>query len=435
MGSLKTAFQYKGSDCIAGYGGTAESSPFQIRGLVFEKRTVGQSIPFPGCNNTLTVTLQTNVPLISNSFCQPIITIQPFTSASFPSGNIWLAAYPGQCPVGSNSASNFQSIGLNGQQGFGSWDNNSAKLTLWVAQSTSAGQMYVLSFQVLNPMTGIGSALPYGQDSSSTLNIESLGASQDTLKRGIPTYNPTSLGNSYRYVRGAPTGSNALDLSSDRPCCLCNMTYNDSRPMRVKLPYFCVKNIGQSSAWPCSPNTITVTFVPTTALQVNATITISNLTGASFPTGPIQLVDPVAGQAQNSFSYAALSVPGFGNWDNQSKSVTLFLVKSIDYSVDYVLSFQIQNPPLGQSMASVLIQASNLKSGWPQSGIQADYMVSNPKTSPMYVYTAVFLASQFSQSSTRPCDCSTITVTLQANVPMFSLKFNFCSCIHPIIFG
>ena len=111
---------YKYSD--QPYKGTKEAWPLKISGLIFETKTIRQSTPHSGCFNTITVTLQTNVPLLPNAVCQPMITMSGLTKANHTAGKIALVAPAGACPVGVNRADIFKSAaGNQGLDEYGVW--------------------------------------------------------------------------------------------------------------------------------------------------------------------------------------------------------------------------------------------------------------------------------------------------------------------------
>jgi len=224
------------------YSGNKEAWPLNVRNLVFEIKTIQQSTPHAGCRNSITVSLQTNVPLIPSAFCQPVVTISGFTSANQTSGKIGLVAQAGSCPDGSNAAFVFKDRD-DGLPAFGTWVNGTVNclggpsadprssclggsgsgfLEIWSAARTAPGQPYSFSFYIQNPLAAKGTGIP--EQESPDIKIRSL--------RGTSNGNYT-VGNT---KLGVPSSEESMVKSQAQPCCLCNVQEGDASPMVVKNP-------------------------------------------------------------------------------------------------------------------------------------------------------------------------------------------------------
>jgi len=245
---------------VSPYAGDHESWPLRVRNLLFEKKTIHQATPHSGCHNTISVTLQTNVPLIPNEVCQPKISIKGLKNANHTNGRIALVAPPGACPIGVSSADFFKSA-PDGIEEYGKWKSADFSLTMFSAARTTPGVAYVFSIEVQNPHAGPGSDLtspvPIGTNPDGTqvtiigqdyqsVTIVSEECPLDTSCQGEDT------------KTGIPFAEDDMEPVLQRPCCLCSVGPEDTGVMRVKAPEFCTRNIGQSSPWPCDNNTLTL---------------------------------------------------------------------------------------------------------------------------------------------------------------------------------
>ena len=308
-----------------------ECWPLNVRGLVFEEKSIGQSTPHPGCLNTISVTMRTNVPLVVSDQCQPKLTIEGLTGAivngnacagTSTGGELALTAGPGQCDVGALSAFLFRS-GPDSVSGFGKWlvGSPSNSIELFSAQRSQAGQQYILSFQVVNPMQA--------QAGCADINIQSLSVSDG--RAGIPSF-PTSSDVCFRpkteQQQCVLPSKVAMDKSMAKPCCLCDVAEGDACPMKVKAPNFCMKRICHSSNNPCANNTVTVTLSATTAIKAGQIITLSGFYGSiavgsdgkEIKLGSLQLKDLYSGGSDHNLFFTDptnTTKRGFAQWDAQ----------------------------------------------------------------------------------------------------------------------
>jgi len=415
----------------APYSGTKEAWPLKVRSLVFETKTIRQSTPHSGCFNTITVTLQTNVPLLPNVVCQPKITMSGLNKANHTAGKIALVAPAGACPVGVNRADIFKSAaGNRGVEEFGVWSQSNFAVSLFSAVPTTAGTSYVFSFQVQNPHAGPNSVdIPGGIQKAAIVKIHSYGP-QGTL--------PSVPGDLRDSLPGIPADQINMDNVVERPCCLCNVDHQDTGVMRVKAPVFCTKNIGQSSPWPCDMNTLTVTITPTTILYGNiSTITISGLVGAQATSGALKIDDGSNGQRHDLLFATKLQsnggVVGHVNWipNDNSGILVLHLVQNMECNGEYIVSFKVQNPDDGQAAQIIMIEANDLHPERPNTKIVAAAMVPDDEripvvrgvkgdSKPLFVRDPVFTVRNIVQASSTPCDVNTISVSLKSTVPFFA---------------
>ena len=113
--------------------------PLKVHALSFWTKDINQSSPYPCAFNTISVTLDTSVPLLVNSMypslqCQPTITIKGLKgsqTASTPSLAVIL-----------NGGGKFASSA--------SWTQDDGDIVFTVLASTTAGQEMHLSFNLTN---------------------------------------------------------------------------------------------------------------------------------------------------------------------------------------------------------------------------------------------------------------------------------------------
>jgi len=220
-----------------------DARPLQINEKMFVIRKIGQSTPFPGAVNTLTVTLAANVDLpISNG----AITITFGLSADdLLAGQVSLQSCG--CTEAGVQADGVDLFSLQSpaQQRWGA-------VTLNFKQSASLqkGQTTVFAIVLSNPDTVEGLESPQ-------VEVDYPGMASGSLKR----------------------------FTKDE---------GDGAPLKVSARAFLTKTIGQSTSFPKDQNTITMTLKTNTALQAGSVIIISNLLGASNPSWQTDaMFDPV----------------------------------------------------------------------------------------------------------------------------------------------
>ena len=346
-----------------------EHLPLHVRGLLFEVKHIGQSNPHPGCLNSLSVTVQVNLPLSVSTYCHPKFAISVLSNAEHQSGRILLNSASGQCAASANSDLLFQEQ-ANGVPGYGMWNDTSDRLELWAANAMLPGQPYVFSFQLTNPMTGPGSDLLLGQQAQPVQIVSENHINYpDDIKLGIPSYSDLS------YTSNALPAlePSAVLMTQDEgtPCCLCDIEEGDARPLRVKVPNFCVKRIGQASTTPCQINTLTVTIASTAKLIKNDNvITLSQMEGVLSPMegdSVMLLIDGTFGQGHDAyFSDSPGGAPGRASWNQTTATMRLYLVKDIECGSDVVISFRILNPgDCTKPPITVQVQATSMSGNAP----------------------------------------------------------------------
>ena len=131
----------------------------------------------------------------------------------------------------------------------------------------------------------------------------------------------------------------------------------DKLPLKVHPAAIFDAKMGQSNPFPANKNSLTVTITASFVLResIGATVVISNLTGASAPSGIMQ----VTGQHADHFGNSPSDADGReGVWNDTAKTLTLYVVKTLEAGEAYSATFEIENPPGKQDAAVVIVKMS-----------------------------------------------------------------------------
>jgi hypothetical protein len=178
----------------------------------FDVRKIGQSNPLAGGSNTITVTIQSNVNLAQATHSS-VVTISGLTNAAD-------AASLALTSVANSGASLFSD---GSTQGKGALSSGTLTLTVHTAQTVLAGTQYAFSFTITNPSA---------EQNATTVTIAASGTAVFPASRGAMT---TDTRDRYGVTDGG-------------------------KPIKVIVPSFSVKAIGQSTPLAGATVTISVTL-------------------------------------------------------------------------------------------------------------------------------------------------------------------------------
>jgi hypothetical protein len=295
--------------------------PFDMVGRVlsfksqaaFTTKSIGQSSPYPGDINVLTLTLATNVEFRIASLDVAKITISGLAGANATYG----------------------AISLGGSHPFTDavWDGTS--LQFRIGADMVAGVPYVLSFEVANPF------LPqFAQDVY--VKSEELGA----LEGGEMEYD------SLRILSG-----------------IFNAMPGEGAPLFVRDSGFKKAEIWQSSPYPCAENVICVTLqpsVPMTAEQDTRIqiYTLSNARSANG-TGTLTIYSSSSVDSANveTFKSPVSGAVSSGHWNDDADMLELEVTCRIEAGVIITMCFNLINPAASQLSSEVYVKSSNLPEG------------------------------------------------------------------------
>jgi len=371
---------------------------------VFTTMFIGQSSPYPGDANVLSVTLATNVEFRAAAGNVAKITVSGLTNANVTAG----------------------SVGLGGSHPFDSavWDGKDT-LTIRIAADMRAGVPHVFTFEVRNPFT------PQSLCGSSTPQANCAGpVFVASSELDIRKEDGKMVHESLRIL--------GLPIFDAQP--------GEGSPMFVRAARFLVAKIEQSSPYPCSPNVICVSLKPSVPLtaETKTRITISPLTKATSAsgTGELRIYKTVDSAKSDDFSVDANKLEIFkspvsgtlstGHWNQDAASLEVAVACKIAAGEGIKMCFTLTNPaeeqldppPVNvklssQATSQVLEQPLPFTNPagvfeWPDDAgrTSAAMFVRRP------AFAVGSLRPSAGQSTGSACAENTITVTLSTNVPL-----------------
>ena len=412
-----------------------------LRGLLLTKK-IGQSSPFAGCMNSISVTLSTSVPItscanikLSGFFYNSGLKAGGLEGMEPASGPIALSAAHGKC-AGRERLGFGRVVGDAFEPGVGTWDKGSAsaaslpgypgsylgQLTVVPEVETIPLQEYVFSFEIENPSKE--------QSVSSPVHVEIEG--MDIGKTLMDHEDAADLSSADCCSRiGQLPG--ACFASADGP------TVADTEPLKIVAPQFCVKSIVHDNPYPCDLNCLTVTVQTNAALMAGKSrITIDGLAGATFcapgsTSCAINLTDASGTGRDHEYFTSGLSgdddKTGIGRWEETgtTRRLVLHLAKDAGCGQQFAITFCVYNPAKYQNDPAIRIMADDV-------GRSKDVYTASTRIDPVYMdkeklggsdYIALplrvkypFFDAEIGQTSSVPCDANTLTITLRSTVPL-----------------
>ena len=404
-----------------------KTAPLQVLGgpcngmsssAIFTLKNISQSTPFPGCNNTITVELMTSIPLSHHDLAAVQIKFDSTLTIGLRSGDIKLDGTSKDRFFGNSAADTAKA----------QWNADTNQLTLKIApgQDLDACQTYTVSFVVINPFKLNSAAGPILQEAE-VVTIGAVGSLGELI------------------------GDSEMMVDETSAMSLPGTTLNDRAPMRVHLPIFFVKNIGQSSPYPGGKNNLTVTISTNFNLQKGAVIYVHEVSEAVAAEGNIRLT------GENAVQFESLSGANeHGTWNDCDKVLILKVASDLGCNGDnYTISFEVMNPLQPQVAASILINATKIKNarvfmdsgpdqpsefsitqdnsqeigdlsdGQPMVGDMVSvptgiYGAMSGDAAPMAVWPAAFLVKDIGQSNQYPGGLNTLSITFATNVPIWA---------------
>lgn len=382
-----------------------DASPLSVLSASFPLRAIGQSTPYPGAANTITVTISTNIALGAGS----TVTI------------------PGL--VGSTTADNptmsLTDAGSTGVfVGTASWTQSTGTLVIVVdaGQSMAASTAYTLSFTLTNPAASLSGVTASITASGGAHGVQTMIA--DASSACVPSAASTTLSASITSTAGTEVSlTSAAGISRGRiirvgseemqvtrvvsndvtvvrgyggttAAChqsgaavhsrLLGASTGDCVPLTVHSPGFPVKRIGQSSFLGGASNTITVTVASNYALaQADSSyVTFSGLVlAATADSASLSIADVDSSGATTVFG-------AVGAWSRTSVTLTLTVDAGQTMAADtiYVLSFVLTNvaassgSPLTRTSRSISVSAAGSASITASTVVSDDGFICSAKT-------------------------------------------------------
>jgi hypothetical protein len=362
--------------------GSSVLSPLPASFLVSK---IGQSTPWPGANNTITVTVSSNVHLGPLGPCRTMIVIDGFEGVCFSTGSTVLIAV--------NEANN---IALSGM-----FRQSNRSVTIEVKEKVLAGQHLIMSFLVHNP----AEAQPSPDFHISSQGVEI--ARTRMLKDNSSVAENLQCGSYFGAIR--------------------NSQHHDAEPLRVKAPEFIKRIIGQSEPTPGLNNTLCVTLSSNIDLAPKSVLSLSSLGyvdgTSSAHNGEIKL-SSINSTDNHHLMFASYNggTKGNGLWDDTGKILNLFLGNTMLAGCEYKFCFDLRNPLCGQGPQPVCIKARNIPSGCDQGAYIAKrtlaHDTSSLTTPPFKITKPKITAASWKHSTPYPLNNNHISVDFTANVPI-----------------
>jgi hypothetical protein len=426
--------------------------PMFIMTPVFTKKFAAQSSPFPCDNNTISVLIQSNVPLVKE--CTTIITITGFTSDA-TTGSVSGPALTDSMPINflastadTGSSTNIIAAEL---RAIGDWDLTRLIVNLTdelvaddADNSLEVGVADVMfSFDVTNAL--------HGYDAKSGVSFDDLAYYVDSpilnlsgsLNGGVNTANSifeegafkadSRGGVVYNQTIDGDLGMNNVTVRYDTSKVHQDDEPNafDSLPLNIRSVQFITKSIQQSTPYPCAENTLTISLKTKMPLMPECvpTITITGLTGSTTTTTPSLAME---GGDAGTFSKAG--------WNMTSGDLILSLATNMKSYQSYELKVTLVNQatehasveddivvkllPLVDDGAATttygedVVTSTNDGSIWNEPG-WTTHVVDKP-LAPMYIRKLKWVSATANHTSPFPCHNNTITVLLTPNVDIGS---------------
>jgi hypothetical protein len=256
----------------------------QVTQPKFIEVSAGQSSPFPCSENSVTITLMTNMHLRGVDAAK--IVVMNFDGAIV--GNTGTVVNILDASGGDDHDELFTNSA-------GEWittDKGTLELSLALNKNIIAGREYRFSFEMHNPHVeakdGIVESFPRGAHTEQDVvgkPKESWAAPELRLKFASTAVSLLAM---------EPVNIDAVTMTTTKDSLgMCGQNVSgDAAPLFVYKPQFLKAHISQSSAFPCTENSISVTIetnVPLCDSGCNAQITITNLPSVTAADGPLRL--------------------------------------------------------------------------------------------------------------------------------------------------
>ena len=339
----------------------------------FLNTTIGQSTTSSAVTNKLTVTIIPRTILYTTA----AVTITGLVNATASVGPIALVDASGDSSCGQPASCQLLfSSAAGGGAGYGSWLGNGV-LVLYVVKTFGANMSAKIAFNLVNPAAG---------QFSPSISIQS---------------------------NGLNAVITAIAMGKD---------VGNAAPLAVAGFYLDL--ISQSTPSQGAINTITVSLWPYTTLPANSTLTISSLLGATSPNTTLVLSDPLdaagvlacgaSGGCSAAFSNASNGTARQAAWNNQSKTLTMFLLSTWISGTLKCLVFSLVNPFTEQPSPDVAISVSGLNAGISPLVLSKDLWNNAP------LLIAGFLLKAIRQSTALNHAYNTISVNCSMNVRLLA---------------
>ncbi|EKX49278.1 hypothetical protein GUITHDRAFT_135976 [Guillardia theta CCMP2712] len=353
----------------------------------FVTAIIAQSTCLSGASNYLYVTLQTNINLENVDGAS--ITIKPLTGAKAASPVTLL-------PVTNGNSAELLFQDASGNVGYGLWGCTSC------------------AFETLYLTIGSGLIMQTGVQYAFKAEIRNPRPDEWTLPQEYAVEAPVSITANGAFASFASKTMQVVQESRD------GIT-NGSLPLKVVVPSFVTKIVGQASASQNSSNSLTFTLQISVDVTRNSSILISNMNGLLIETDLVQLSSPT--NLSSDFVGAEifsgsrnLEVAETGGWEAASSSLSLFFVNGSLANQTIVFSVHGRNQEQGQQ-PQVLSILLTIEHGTYDSAIGPEAMLSSTgDAAPLLI--AQFLSASSWQSNASAAAANTISVSFSTSASL-----------------
>ena len=377
-------------ELVHGVGGVTDVMRVVVPALA--TKVIGQSSPFSGQENTLTVTLQ-SVFALSDTYSSSV-TISGLDGAIVSSDTVQLVG------GGDGNAGQGLFCSTSGARGYGTWIDDTKSLVLILCDETtmSAGETYSFSFHVTNTDDG---------QSSPDVQVE-----VDDLELPVAK---SAMTKDYRVVSSIPQGSEVLWI-----------LFRD----------FTTTSVGQTTPIASRENQIRLTLVASLAFSPDISFTVSGLRSSvvneiaevvTVEGAEYRFVDiSVTSQAEVSFCALNGVMNTAGRAEQVSDgSVLVFWLctnSSIPAFTDVVIALDITNLATEQPAANLSIRVDapvvDFELDRALTVASIDFLGVTDGASPFRVMPPRWSTSKISQSVPFPGAANTLSVLLQSTIDL-----------------
>jgi len=406
--------------------------PLAILTPTFKVARIGQSTPYPGADNILTVTLELNVELVAPvsyalpdagefSVGDPVgisIVFAGLEGASAPHFVKWLPAMSpfgqdAECLTARYGSADIRKIKCNEMQGpqrsyfksVGKWNNASKTLEIFVKNQTPRSAL-VFSFPVVNRNSG---------QSSPNVTVRTSGVVvKETL---LVKDSQTNLAVTKGIYNGKP---------------------GDAHPLLVFAPNFEVKNIGQTTPYPGARNSLIITLAFNVDVRAACDyhdavyLNMSGFAGGESVNKPLMYTDPSGGSSRLVLGAQPMNETYFHTgmvyWNGLHgyKRYWAKLMRDVNAAQPFIVQFDFDNPATPQDSPDVKIESYGMAIA--KQPMHHDmltqlahiYESQSGWAAPLYIRQPRFVLKDIGQTNPYPGQDNTIRVTLSWNVDLFA---------------
>jgi hypothetical protein len=353
----------------------------------FLVKNIGQNNPYPNGLNRIIVTLIPNIALGGLT-------------------NITIEGLQGSDTFSTSSKSiNQSSPSIRILSDNGTWSRDTGRLVFYILNISKWSvddEAIIFSFEILNPGrchaspdVGVGASIA-GTDCAQIIPFEPGNMVKDSTN--VP------------FVKCRACGTQDHRCEACRSCDQ-RCDQNDAHPLKVHAPAFVIKQIGQSTTWPGSENTITITFATNIDLTSAAAIFVSGFHGGTAQNRTIAEMKYVS-----EFLYLTTA-----EWNQAEKLLYVKIgspgTKSVANSgnTTYSFSFKLTNAMTSQRSPLINIWAMNAGTCLaPVPTCSMDRPADITKQ-PLSIDEQGFLSKTIGHASPFASALNTITATLSFN--------------------